>query len=289
MPFKLNFDFDGVTDEILELVEMSKTTVAGLVRDALEKETIATRAATRDVLYARILREYMKLNYNINGLGKRKVRPIARAATNQAGKDSHQGKRAIVQFSERRMNEVLEAANPAGAHDLAAVYTENMAKSEVGALRTALINVMRESAVSDATAFELREKLQKEWSKLSRNKSEKKFTDRAGRKWDDEVYTEMLVRTTAWNVWREAYLNRGSELGIDLYRISDDGGSPNKCEVCARWEGRIVSLSGLDSRFPSDADARAAGVFHPNCVHRYEMMVAGWDDAEIEEQARRVA
>ena len=71
--------------------------------------------------------------------------------------------------------------------------------------------------------------------------------------------------------------------GDDLVRVSIVDGET--CDVCAEWDGRILSISGTDTRFPSYEDAAEAGMFHPNCRCRLERVDPEWDAEDIEEQA----
>ena len=67
--------------------------------------------------------------------------------------------------------------------------------------------------------------------------------------------------------------------------MSISGGGGGDCDACARWEGRLVSITGATKGLPTLADAEADGLFHPNCVHRIEYV----DDDELPELMRREA
>jgi hypothetical protein len=90
------------------------------------------------------------------------------------------------------------------------------------------------------------------------------FIDAAGRSWDLASYTEMATRTALMKSARIGHSETLQEHGIDLVIISDHRGA---CPLCAPWEGRVLSLSGNDPRYPSLAEAEAAGLFHPGCGH----------------------
>ena len=92
----------------------------------------------------------------------------------------------------------------------------------------------------------------------------------------------MLTRTTLARIDRNAQVNTLVGNGCDLARISEDGGG-DVCEACARWEGKVVSLTGATKGFPTLADAEADGLFHPNCVHRVEYL----DEDEIEDALKQ--
>lgn len=90
------------------------------------------------------------------------------------------------------------------------------------------------------------------------------FKDDSGRMWDIASYTEMAVRTALGQSAMEGHFGRLQERGYDLVQVSDH---PEECEICRPWEGRILSMSGDDKRYPSVEEARSAGLWHPNCGH----------------------
>lgn len=89
------------------------------------------------------------------------------------------------------------------------------------------------------------------------------FVDRAGRHWAMDSYVEMAMRTGVSNAARQGHVDRLTGNGFDLVIVSD---APHECPVCSIWEGKVLSLSGA-SPYPTLADARAAGLFHPGCRH----------------------
>jgi hypothetical protein len=70
--------------------------------------------------------------------------------------------------------------------------------------------------------------------------------------------------------------------GRDLVVISD---SPRECRLCAPFEGRLLSVSGatlvgteVDGHrvHGTVAEARVAGLWHPNCTHRADPFTPGF-------------
>lgn len=90
------------------------------------------------------------------------------------------------------------------------------------------------------------------------------FVDRAGRGWNLESYTEMVMRTSCGNAAVEGHIDRLQANGFDLVIVSD---APKECPLCTEWEGKVLSLSGSDPRYPSLDQARSDGLHHPNCRH----------------------
>lgn len=98
------------------------------------------------------------------------------------------------------------------------------------------------------------------------------FTDSSGAVWRIESYAEMATRTATGRAHLAGTVDRLTGQGRDLAVVSD---SPEECERCRPWEGRVVSLTGADPRYPSLASATAAGLFHSNCTHSVAGYVEG--------------
>ena len=90
------------------------------------------------------------------------------------------------------------------------------------------------------------------------------FVDKSGRKWELASYVDMATRTTQAHAYVQGHIDRQISLGRDLVIVN---GHPNACPLCLPWQGKILSISGTDPRYPSLKDAIAAGLFHPNCRH----------------------
>lgn len=109
------------------------------------------------------------------------------------------------------------------------------------------------------------------------------FVDRQGKRWNLSSYTAMVARTSTMEAHLEGTRNRLLEQGHDLVVISDHRG---ECELCRPWEGRVLSLSGRTPHYPTLEEAKAAGLFHPNCRHTYGLYIDL--DKEIEELEREL-
>ena len=97
------------------------------------------------------------------------------------------------------------------------------------------------------------------------------FVDRAGRQWAPEKYLRMVSRTLMSESQREAHEAAYVEAGVDLVKVSVHG---TTCPKCAPFEGKVLSLTGATEGKTTVAEARAAGLFHPNCKHRLLAHVA---------------
>lgn len=92
------------------------------------------------------------------------------------------------------------------------------------------------------------------------------FVDKSGREWDMTSYAEMVARTNMMEADRTASLNQMREAGRDLVTVSEHG---EPCELCEPWEGETLSLTGDTPGYATVAEAEAAGLMHPNCLHSY--------------------
>jgi hypothetical protein len=80
------------------------------------------------------------------------------------------------------------------------------------------------------------------------------------------AFVAMLAITTARNAYTEGAINRSLEDGKDLMRVSQNETAAT-CKTCKYWEGKIVSLTGISSKYPSLEEARSEGFQHPHCIH----------------------
>jgi hypothetical protein len=123
------------------------------------------------------------------------------------------------------------------------------------------------------------------------------FVDRAGRSWDMASYAEMAVRSVTARAAVEGHIDALAEIGVGLVIVSD---APLECPLCAPWEGEVLTLSGPPGPQSlrvahtiqperllaptrtvvvhvagSLVEARAAGLFHPNCRHSLSAYLPG--------------
>ena len=94
--------------------------------------------------------------------------------------------------------------------------------------------------------------------------------DKSGRNWTFDNYARMLARTKAVEARNQGLTNRMLTSGYDLVQVSNHG---TDHPACAVWEGRILSLTGNTPGFPTLAEAKAAGLFHPNCQHAINVII----------------
>jgi hypothetical protein len=104
------------------------------------------------------------------------------------------------------------------------------------------------------------------------------FQDAAKREWNMRTYAEMVARTSTMEAHLQGTANRLVEHGHDLVKVSTHAGA---CKLCQPWQGKILSITGKTPGYPTLEEAKAAGLFHPNCRHAYGLHIDL--DKEIEE------
>lgn len=106
----------------------------------------------------------------------------------------------------------------------------------------------------------------------------KAITDRAGKEWTLDNYSEMLVRTKAVEARNQGLTNKMVQYGYDLVQISNHN---SKHAACRRWEGKILSITGNTPGYPTLDEAKSAGLFHPRCQHAMNVI-----DVELAKQTK---
>lgn len=117
------------------------------------------------------------------------------------------------------------------------------------------------------------------------------FVDKAGREWSLSAYGAMAVRTTVRQAQVSAILTADDH---DLWKIKEIGST---CPLCAVYEGRVYSKSGLNPNYPPLAAAFGkmdpagpndlSNTFlntHPNCQHS---LIKWTEDYKTDEEIRQ--
>ncbi len=76
-----------------------------------------------------------------------------------------------------------------------------------------------------------------------------------------DFYTETVVRTKISTARTHAHVNHYLATGNDLVYVTGD---LNTCSECAKYQDKVFSLTGQDTRFPQ-LDVRDVIPVHPNC------------------------
>lgn len=96
------------------------------------------------------------------------------------------------------------------------------------------------------------------------------LTDKGGRKWSLDRYSEMLFRTKIVEARNRGLVNRMVENDYDLVQVSRHQGT---CDQCLPWEGKILSITGKTKGYPTLEQAEREGLFHPNCRHAINALI----------------
>lgn len=100
-------------------------------------------------------------------------------------------------------------------------------------------------------------------SNLIQNSGIYGLIDKSGRQWSPDVYADMLVQTKLTEARNNGMMNSLLSVGQDLVEVSYHAAT----DVCADWEGQILSITGRSKLYPSVQDATNGGLFHPRCKH----------------------
>lgn len=115
------------------------------------------------------------------------------------------------------------------------------------------------------------------------------LTDRAGRTWEPASWAEMTLRTATTRAQVDGVATRAEETGTGLVMVVD---AKEECAKCRPWEGKIlatrspapgrVTIPSVTGGPPVTLvvdhtvdDARAAGLWHPNCRHQIRTYLPG--------------
>ncbi len=246
-----------------------------------KERPIGASAAEREKIFSAIRKKMEKLKKRLNDLLKASLNYAGKKAAERAQVETG----VEVKYSKRHADEVVALISPAQGANVAAVFTDKMETRVIDSLRRAVVSAFQENAVAGGSLKSLSRIIGEKWQAAAKQNETFTFTDAAGRRWDTRTYLNMNTRTNAMRVYNDLLVeNIAKASGSDLVRVSR-GGDP-KCKGCGPWEGIILSVSGETNGFPTYDEAKAAGCFHPNCVHTLEAVDETADAAEIARQAK---
>lgn len=279
---KLTRRADATTAKLLKALKRAQDAARLEILKATAKGGVAGDAAERERLYERIRREYQTFGREMDDAMSGLVQAAGKTATQgiaDAGLDVH--------FSKKRLDAVWDYISPPNTRSLSAVFTDQMSENAIKQLRGAFLDTYRQAVIEGWTANETSKHMRDAWDGVAHDEDTFRFVDKSGKRWENARYLQMLHRTTAMRVERDYTLDRMADAGIQHSRVAGSGG---ECDICKAWEGQILtSVKTKGSRLPTYADAVAAGMFHPNCVHFIEPMDPDWgDDAEEIERQQKI-
>lgn len=102
------------------------------------------------------------------------------------------------------------------------------------------------------------------------------------RKMGIDAYAETSIRTIAGNAQVQGSIDRYEDADQYLSFVTD---SPMECDVCRPYEGKVIrttnDLEKIPPKFhevPSLDNAKADGLFHPNCTHSLQVYIDGYSE-----------
>lgn len=268
------------TRKMLAAIQRNIVRLRGVVAGAKDPQQLRVR----DKLYHEVYAAYAELGAKINGVLKGGVANAAMLSAEAVISSLSAHGRDLFRFSMERAKRYWRYICPENGRSLAATMTDKMSEDLVETLRRATVEVERQAAVEGWTRDEIRKAIEDKWAEISKDDRNFKFVDRSGRAWENGRYCQMLARTTATRVYNDSFLDRLAEEGFNLVKVSSHGSEPD-CDICRAWGGKICVISGKGGKYPTVEDARAAGVFHPNCMCTWEYVDEDEDRAELEKQA----
>lgn len=165
------------------------------------------------------------------------------------------------------------------AFEQVAMKTRNMSFQHVRVLRDITASVTRQMSLSGATRRQVSKALLERALEIPGFQ----FIDKSGKKWSNKSYFSTLARTELMNAARASYDDKCADEGFDVMKLTTSG---NSCDKCARYEGRLFSLSGSTPGLPSKQDLIDDGVFHPNCTHTYSLLPDNIRKRDYDERGR---
>ncbi len=266
----------GVTlndEKIQELIRIYKRAVSRITENINEATTFDK--LRRAQLLAQIQEIVQQLGTDINSWADENMTAYYREGFLEA---QHELKRLGIDIEETAVFSVIDQeAVMALVDEVKLGFAESMRGVVRGVQR-----LFREADKMEINAIlaegvitgETQRKIAREIKLMLQDTGVTSLVDKAGRRWELETYTNMLVRTKAVEARNRGLGNRMAQYGFDLVQVSNHNSDHPEC---AFWEGKILSYTGktpTGTKLPGDyvvagsfSQALAAGLFHPNCKH----------------------
>ena len=260
--------------ELLRITSDARKNIELQIVNAVKKENFIKAANIRDGLYKGIAEEYVRLNRGVDDWTVRRSTDVSKAWHALAIDDLPKAAASSTfgQFSEKYLEDIIGKINPATVSENVGVNLNpqigGMLNEDIRAIRTAVSETVRMGALTGMTYPQM----SAEMIRLSNSiKPGVSFIDKAGRKWNTDSYFGMLNRTLHANVARETYQDTTVDAGFDLIRITGISSDPKS--PCIPYQGKILSITGETKGYTTLSEAKAAGLFHPNCIHNQEVYI----------------
>lgn len=273
------------------VLAQNKVAIGKTLEDGTKKKSFMSNASTRENVYKDLARDYKHLDEELNDWTVDGVTMTGEDFFDYAVEDLPRsaGVGTFNTFSKKYLNDIIGEINPAAIGNSVAMNAAvgGMLQKDIRTLRAAVSTTLAEGAAEGLTNPEMADRMLK---RIEGKAGQFTFVDRGGKNWTADNYFGMLNRTLHANAARDTYTTVATtEAGFDLYQI--EGGvtgssadHPN--DPCDDWAGDIVSKTGATKGYPTEADAKAAGVFHPNCVHFLRVVLPSEIDEAQKQRAK---
>lgn len=255
--------------QIESLITLYKQTYVKLVRE-IQDATDAGKISKARVL-ARISRELEDLGVAVDKWAKREIPQYYLDGANLAqqdlralGVDISKSKNFAVVNTEA-LKALTDEVALAFANSITAIY-----RNSSQLLSTAIKQQLNFTIAQGKLTGEARKTISNNIKQVIQDNGITALTDKAGKNWTFDNYARMLARTKATEARNQGLANRMLTSGYDLVQVSNHG---TNHPACAKWEGKILSLTGKTPGYPTLYEAAAAGLFHPNCEHAINVLV----------------
>ena len=277
--------------DLLRIVKDARKEVERKIKKASGAKGFSSSASVRNGLYKGIVSEYARLQRKLDTWTGDRVKKVSKDWHTLAVDDFPDDAKPMLfgQFSKKYLDDMVAKVNPSTVDKRVLLNAKlgSMAQNDIDAVRIAVSDSLRKSALTGIAGTELADEMKKAVDKL---KPGLKITTSNGRRLNPDSYFAMLNRTVTANVARETYTTTSLEAGYDLQQVEGGitAGSLEPGDPCSRWAGKILSTTGETKGYPTLAQAVADGLFHPNCVHGLSVVTPS-NLAESKEQQREEA
>ena len=275
--------------KVKKIIDKRRDAVTGAISSAVSAPNFVSSAKFREALFIELSKQYKAFNSDINDWVTSEVKVTAKNFFDYAKEDLPKGAVSMTfgQFSDKYVSDIIAQINPATIDKQVAINAQigGMLQRDIQILRAAVSTTIMEAVVEGLTNPEMAARMA---AKVKNAGAGLQFIDKSGRRWTADAYLGMLNRTLHANAARQSYADLATkEAGFDLYQI--DGGVTgssldNPSDPCDKWAGRIFSMTGATKGFPTYQDVLADGVFHPQCVHSYSVVLPSEMDAALKER-----
>jgi len=262
-------------DDIVGALLKGRENVENSMIKAARNQRFGTSKAIRDGVYVNLRDQYMQLQGDMDTWTDKSIENTGKEFHHLVVEDlATDGIKAqsFTQFKDNHFREYFERVHPMNADRLAFTNVNmnkqlsGMLDSDIAQMQQKTVEVFRRAQVEGLTSSERFKLLRGSLLDVADNPKSWQFIASDGKKWANNNYFSMLNRTISANVARDSYNDELTDQGLDLVQIIG-GISSNSAKACIAYAGRIVSLTGATSGYPTLADYEGAGGFHPNCVH----------------------